>query len=503
MGAESLVDFASLDTAASAVETPVIDSAVEAPVVDSGVETPAAEVDSTLTEGKETETTNADGSEKSDEEKATFKTAAAKAESDKAIDTKATPENVRKGLKAFRDADPAKNGAIVKELHGAHERFNAYKTEFPTVQAAKEAKAFIESIGGEEGYTKLNESIDAVKATDELLYAADPQLWKNVLEDLKASGHPEAFGKLAPAYLSELKVHDADAYYNTFKPHFFNGLKESRMDVMLNSLTAALGAKDAEGKAAPDVKSIASLVQNMNSWYKDIEAEEQSRTKEPEVSVEQKKFLEEKAAFEKTKSADAQEKITNWENSVAETAEKNNNVTLGAALKPFLKMPFFKDFQRETKIDLGNGIKEDLYAALKADKAYQTQMAALWKGGNNATNNAKIQKFHQDWLNDNAVRLVTKTVQRRYPGYAKGGSAAGRVAAAAEKKTADTKAGVASVTNNKPIYVASRPANLIRETVTVGGREYKPNDLQMMQIAGRGFVKSTDGKSYRLVTWRK
>jgi hypothetical protein len=90
-----------------------------------------------------------------------------------------------------------------------------------------------------------------------------------------------------------------------------------------------------------------------------------------------------------------------------------------------------------------------------------------------------------------------------YPGYAKGGAAQGRVAAAAEKKAADTKAGVASVTNNKPIYVASRPANLIRETVTVGGREYKPNDLQMMQIAGRGFVKSTDGKSYRLVTWRK
>jgi hypothetical protein len=36
MGAESLVDFASLDTAASAVETPVIDSAVEAPAFTRG-----------------------------------------------------------------------------------------------------------------------------------------------------------------------------------------------------------------------------------------------------------------------------------------------------------------------------------------------------------------------------------------------------------------------------------------------------------------------------------
>ena len=498
--ADALVDFASLD---SAVDAPVVDSAVTEPVVDAPVDAPVVDEPAAPEAGKETETHNVDGSEKSDEEKATFKTAAAKAESDKAIDTKATPENVRKGLKAFRDADPAKNGAIVKELHGAYERFNAYKTEFPTVQAAKEAKAFIESIGGEEGYTKLNESIDAVKATDELLYAADPQLWKNVLEDLKASGHPEAFGKLAPAYLSELKVHDADAYYNTFKPHFFNGLKESRMDVMLNSLTAALGAKDAEGKAAPDVKSIASLVQNMNSWYKDIEAEEQSRTKEPEVSVEQKKFLEEKAAFEKTKSADAQAKVEAWENSVAETADKSNNKSLGTALAPFLKMPFFKGFPRETMVDLGNGIKEHLYASLKADRSYQVQISALWKGGNTPENNAKMQKFHQGWLDDHAQELVTKVVQKRYPGYAKGGTAAGRVAVAADKKAADTKAGTASVTNNRPIYVASRPNNLIREEVKVGGRTYGPNDLTMMQIAGRGFVKSTDGKSYRLVTWRK
>ena len=213
--------------------------------------------------------------------------------------------------------------------------------------------------------------------------------------------------------------------------------------------------------------------------------------------------MEEKAAFEKTKSADAQEKITNWENSVAETADKSNNVTLGKALQPFLKMPFFKGFPRETMVDLGNGIKEHLYASLKADRAYQAQISALWKGGNTPENNAKMQKFHQGWLDDHAQELVTKVVQKRYPGYARNGMAAGRVAAAAEKKAADTKAGVASVTNNKPIYVPQRPSNLIRETIKVGGKEYGPNDLQMMQIAGRGFIRTTDGRGVRLITWRK
>ena len=152
MGSEALIDFAAMDSAASAVETtlePVVETPSIGTSVDSTIET--APIDSE-TIGTETETTNADGSEKSEEEKTAFKTAATKAEADKAIDTKATPENVRKALKTMRDASPS-NAAVVKELHGAYERFHAYKTEFPTVQAAKEAKAFIESIGGEEGYT--------------------------------------------------------------------------------------------------------------------------------------------------------------------------------------------------------------------------------------------------------------------------------------------------------------------------------------------------------------
>jgi hypothetical protein len=241
----------------------------------------------------------------------------------------------------------------------------------------------------------------------------------------------------------------------------------------------------------------------MNSWYKDIEAEEQSRTKEPEVSVEQKKFLEEKAAFEKTKAEDAQAKASEWENSVASTADNYNNTSLGKALQPFLKMPYFKDFPRDSKMIIGSQIKANTYEALKNDPVYQRQMSALWKGGNTAENNAKIQKFHASTVDAIANRIVTTTIQKMYPGYAKGGAAQGRVAAAAEKKAADTKAGTASVTNNKPIYVPQRPTNLIRETVKVGGREYGPNDLQMMQIAGRGFVRTTDGKSVRLITWRK
>ena len=164
-------------------------------------------------------------------------------------------------------------------------------------------------------------------------------------------------------------------------------------------------------------------------------------------------------------------------------------------------MPFFKDFPYETKVDLGNGIKDRLYASLKADKAYQTQMNAMWK--QKTPDRAKMLQYHQAKVDSIATDIVTKTIQNRYPGYAKGGSAAGKAAAAVVKKESATKAATQSVATGKPIYVASRPENLVREAIKVGGKDYSTSDLVTLQIMGRGFVKSGDGKSFKFITWRK
>src|SRR5450631_2429651 len=149
--ADALVDFASLDATVDATPAAEVDS-TPAPEVDS--EVPAVDANSTVDAGKETETSNADGTEKSPEEQAAFKTAAAaKIASDKTLE--GTPANVRSALKAMRDADP-KNAGVVKELHGAFERWNAAKQIFPKgVAEMTEAKAFIDSVGGPDGYQKM------------------------------------------------------------------------------------------------------------------------------------------------------------------------------------------------------------------------------------------------------------------------------------------------------------------------------------------------------------
>ena len=210
---DALVDFAALEDSAVAVDDSVTTTTDDTTVTDDSAATTTTDDTTVDDSGKETETHNADGTEKTPEEQAAFKTAAAsKAASDKALE--ATPANVRTALKTMRDADP-KNAGVVKELHGAFERWNAAKAVFPKgVQEMQEAKAFIELTGGPEGYQKMQDSIAQVIATDELLYAADPKIWDNVLEDLKQSGHPEAYGKLAPSFLDKLKATDSSAYYS-------------------------------------------------------------------------------------------------------------------------------------------------------------------------------------------------------------------------------------------------------------------------------------------------
>jgi hypothetical protein len=137
-----------------------------------------------------------------------------------------------------------------------------------------------------------------------------------------------------------------------------------------------------------------------------------------------------------------------------------------------------------------------LFAELSADKAYQTQMKAMWGAKN--PDRAKILQYHKTKVESMAERIVRTTVQRMYPDHTRGGSAAGRVAAQKQKAEAQAKAdaaqkqAVASGAKVQPQYVAVKPKNI--------NREMDPNNL--LEIAGRGYVPNGAG-GWRLVTWRK
>jgi hypothetical protein len=467
--ATDMIDFAGLDSVAAAA--PVVEAevpAVEAPVVDA----PAADAPEAKAPAAK-EQINPDGSPKVDPAVAADLPG-----------TESTPQNIRQALKAMRDADPAKNGAVVKELHGAFERWEASKAIFPKgVAEMKEAKAFIDTVGGHEGLENLQNQVAAINESDELLYAGDPKIIENIVEDLKGQGKLGALAKLAPAFWDALKVNDNDGFYKAFSPHFLSALQDVEMPETMAGLSAALAKGDAAGIA--EAKRI---VDGMTNWYKGLESKS-AQTKADAVSPERVKLDEERKAFAKEQNDFKTNQSEAFKTAVGKESEHLNNQVLGSDLKVYLKMPFFQGFTKENLTPLASQIKQDLFATLKADKAYQAQMKALW--GTKNPDRAKIVEYHKAKLESISFETVKNTVQRMYPGYAKGGPAAGRVAAAEVKKAAVVKTDAAAAASGKPVLVAVKPK---WEEI-----DWSKDEKQYLYIAGKAYLKA----SGKLVTWRK
>ena len=481
-----VLDFTGVDLAATAsadasVVTPEVTEAPAAEVTPDS--TPAAEETQAADATKKTEKTqyNSDGSpvEKTAEEK-----------TEDLPGTDKTPAEIRQSLKALRDLDP-KHAAAVKQLHGAYERYEAIKTIFPGgVNEIKAAKEFMDLVGGHEGYESLTSLKGRAEASDGQLYSGDPQLIKDIEADLKAQGKNDAWGKLAPAFLDAVKANDEAGYKAAFAPHFVAGLDSANLPGALDYLVKSLNDPD-PAKAVAAAKEAAL---DIKTWYDKLSVENK-KAKENVVSPERKQLDAERAAFLKQQEEFKTNQTTEFKNSVAKSCESVNNKSLGASLGAYLKMEFFKGFGRENLMPLGNTIKATLYETLKADNAYQAQMKAMW--GAKTPDRAKIEEYHKAKVDSMAEDLVRGVVQKMYPGYAKGGAAAGRVAAKAAKVATAAKVDAKAVATNKPVYVAQKPGRdmLDMDHVDKNGK----SDAVMEMIAGRGFLKG----SGKWVTWRK
>ena len=476
-----ILEFSGLDTVgADAVEAPVVDTpAAEVPAAEvPAAEVPAADKVAEAPKGDKQQY-NSDGTPKE----------AVAAKDEELPGTEKTPQEIRQALKALRDSDP-KHAAAVKQLHGAFERYEAIKAIFPGgVNEIKQAKEFLDLVGGHEGLESLQGTKAAAEASDAKLY--DPEknaeLISDVVEGLKAQGKLENLGNLTSSILDAAKEHNEAGYYKAFAPHFLSGLELVHIPNAFAGLQKALNDPD-PAKAVAAAKTISD---DLSAWYKELD-DTNKKAKDAVVSPERKQLDADRAAFLKDQETFKSNQSTEFKNSVAAVCEKHNNKSLGTQLKDFLRMPFFQGFGRENLMPLGNTIKTTLYETLKADHAYQAQMKALW--GAKTPDRAKIEEYHNARVDSVASEIVRSTVQRMYPGYAKGGAAAGRIAAKVVKTTATTAADAAAdkaTASGKATYVAAKPA---WDSIS-----WDKDPKQLLYITGKAYLKG----SGRLVTWRK
>jgi hypothetical protein len=385
---------------------------------------------------------------------------------------------IRNLLKNIKETDPSpENQAAVRQLHQAFERSREYQKAFPTVSAARDAARILSTHGGPEGAAEL---LSSIQESDNLLYAGDPKLLDNIVEDLKSSGNLEALGKLGPAFLDKLRTVDQAAFYKTMAPHFLQSLQEVNL----------LGGKDGgaidgliNAFNAGDKKAMADILNGIVNWYQGLRKTAGQLAGKP-GSEGEAAWQTEKRQFEESKVQAAKQEIVGG-------AQKFNRQTLGTSLKPFLAMPFFKGMPRETLTHLADTIQNNLRVDLSKDKTYQAQVSALMKMKN--PDKAKILEYHSAKVQSISDRIVRETIQKIYPGYNRGGSAAGRVVAKANQARTQQTGKLTTVTD-----VPSKPKDLIRDDRV---KQLTGTDWQTLEVSGRGVLQTANGP--RIVRWRK
>jgi hypothetical protein len=479
------------------------------PSVDSGVDAASAEVETDVTGGEveaEEGGESSEGAEAGGEENADGteegKGKQNATQKDALDDPKSkTPVAVRKQLKEWRDSVQDKNSpegkaalAAVKTLHESYERYRSItqdlgiKGGFAEIKSMKE---FVTNNGG--SVAEVQSRFDAIAAVDAKLYgsADDPQqaasLVEDILSDLKAEGREAAMGNLASAFLQ-----GGEAFAKVAVPVIARGLTESGAVNALNDAWRALNAGNTEqAKAA---------LKGLGAWAKDMLDRSQGQKDEP-ISAEAKKLAEDKAKFTAER-----EKVARTE--VGKLASSDTARILGGSLKPLLTHPFVKGLSTPAKQHLGEEILKEFHSYCASDKSLQSRYTALWstlkRNPNDGATREKLLSLNQEAATNFAAQSrglkIKEIVGRIYPQILKPMNAAqGRIAAAKAKEAQASKA----AQSGQPVQVASRPEALIREDVTINGKFYSKAALQTMQITGRGFVKTSDGKGYRLVAWKR
>ncbi len=123
------------------------------------------------------------------------------------------PQALRDTVKALSEASPEHAGQL-KEMANSYFREKAYKSAFETPQLAADAKSLIDTVGGIDGISKMQERDQSYNQQDEFLRDGNPDVLQSFAKDF-----PEGFSALAPHYLSLLSQKNPEAFNNAVVPY--------------------------------------------------------------------------------------------------------------------------------------------------------------------------------------------------------------------------------------------------------------------------------------------
>ena len=339
-------------------DVPVIEEtgpAVEVEVDDTGVvtddETPAVE-ETPENEGGEPSGTEHEGAPPDKEaEAAAAKEKQRTEEEDETLyerDGRKVDNKTRRMIADLKKTNPT----AAKVLADNYFHRDAYQKEFPTVQAAREARAIMESLGGTEGIGKLQEEVTDYRAEIDQFSRGDRGLIEQLYE-----GNPEAVVTAAQNSLDILREKNPNAFQLAMLPSFVELLDT----VQLNGLSATFpqvldrllqDVFDGKGQEAWERLSL------LKQWYSGVKGNlTKQRDTKTRIDPERQKLQEDRKKFD-------QETATARETQALNDINLTNNKILARTVEPLfnemnLKIGGRKAFVKELQERVWAGMKED------------------------------------------------------------------------------------------------------------------------------------------------
>src|SRR6185312_15272090 len=218
-------------------------------------------------------------------------------------DGRRQPDALRKRIADLRRqadavADPAEKQRLLedaKELNNRVGKVAAYEQQFPTLREAREVKALVESFGGREGLTQVQQTLSEVQQIDRALEVGDPSVATRMWDEA-----PQGMPKIVPVLLSEFEQRNPQEYEKAVAPHAVKFLDNSGFPEAFDQMVRAYQGGDKENADA--------LAKKLAQW---VQTQRQGQTQEQKTDPRVEQLQRELDERENRESAQATDRAYN------------------------------------------------------------------------------------------------------------------------------------------------------------------------------------------------
>src|SRR6185312_4684988 len=277
-----------------------------------------------------------------------------------------------------------------KELRAAYNSWQQISKIVKTPEEAQQLKDSLQSLGGAEGITALQNKAASVDLIDEGIATGNRELVDDIFADANLSkGYGE---KIIPYSLEKLQESNPKVYESVIRPHAVAAMESAGLgDVLQNIYAAVSGNKPDEAK---------NLLNRAYAWLQDQKSQaEKSKPTAPDPD---------RVKFENEKKESATQQVQKFKDDCDRDARSYRDAQLDKLLAPYLKLRKLGD---DTIQDLKSGIRGQLRSDLLAIQGYSSTLNGQFNAKDR--NQDKTVSYMKQKIDEKLQNAIDQVWKRR------------------------------------------------------------------------------------------